>query len=138
MFWENFKKLCELRNETPNSVCKALGFSNATSTHWKYGASPKGKTLIKIADYFGVSVDRLLGDGSSTVNKKPPEIISNADIISDGKNIYMIPLFENVSAGFGAYAVDHITDYIPMYFSNLAEPNCTSSKVKRGSFLFFI
>lgn len=66
MFWENFKKLCELKNETPNSVCKALGFSNATSTHWKYGASPKGKTLTKIADYFGVSVDSLLGDGSES------------------------------------------------------------------------
>ena len=51
----------------------------------------------KIADYFGVSVDNLLGNGSPTVNKKPPEIISNADIISDGKNIYMIPLLENVS-----------------------------------------
>ena len=136
MFWENFKKLCELRNETPNSVCKALGFSNATSTHWKYGASPKGKTLIKIADYFGVSVDRLLGDGSSTVNKKPPEIISNADIISDGKNIYMIPLFENVSAGFGAYADDHITDYIPMYFTNPSEANESIFITVRGDSMY--
>lgn len=136
MFWENFKKLCELRNETPNSVCKALGFSNATSTHWKYGASPKGKTLTKVADYFGVSVDSLLGDGSPAVNKKPPEIISNADIISDGKNIYMIPLFENVSAGFGAVADDHIIGYIPMYFTSQAEADESIFITVRGDSMY--
>ena len=96
--------------------------------------------IRKTAQILGTTFEYLTDqtDDPKPKNKKPPEIISNADIISDGKNIYMIPLFENVSAGFGAYADDHITDYIPMYFSNLAEPNCTSSKVKRGSFLFFI
>lgn len=59
-------------------------------------------------------------DPSPQPNKKTPEITSNAEIIleKNGNNIYMIPIFENVSAGFGIYADDYITGYMPMYFSN--------------------
>ena len=43
-----------------------LGFSNSTYTTWKKrGTSPKVDDLAKIADYFGVSVDYLLGRESS-------------------------------------------------------------------------
>ena len=119
MFWDRFITLCNKINKKPNPVAAELGISSGSITKWKNGGVPSDTNLKKIADYFGVSVECLKGkEELPTVNKKPPEIISNADIISDGKNIYMIPLFENVSAGFGAYADDHITDYIPMYFTN--------------------
>jgi len=62
MFWEKFCNLCNLRNTNPNKVCSYLELSNATATKWKKaGAVPNGDTLIKIADYFGVSTDYLLG-----------------------------------------------------------------------------
>jgi transcriptional regulator with XRE-family HTH domain len=39
-----------------------MGLSNSLATKWKNtGAIPKGETLAKIADYFGVSVAYLLG-----------------------------------------------------------------------------
>ena len=60
MFWENFKNLCKSKGETPNGVCKALKFSNATATHWKNGKSPNAKSLQAIANYFDVPVDYLL------------------------------------------------------------------------------
>jgi len=61
MFWEVFYKLCNAVGMSPNAVCKLLGFSNATATHWKNGKIPSGDTLSKIADYFNCSVDYLLG-----------------------------------------------------------------------------
>lgn len=36
-------------------------------------------------------------------------------------NVYMIPVFESVSAGFGAYACSDITEYFPMYIENPAD-----------------
>ena len=61
MFWEIFYDLCSKNDTTPNPVCKELGFSNATATHWKNGTCPKGDALCLIADYFHCSVDYLLG-----------------------------------------------------------------------------
>lgn len=40
-----------------------MGLSNSLATKWKNtGAVPQGETLNKVANYFGVSVDYLLGN----------------------------------------------------------------------------
>lgn len=41
------------------------------------------------------------------------------------ENIFNIPLFESVSAGFGAYADDYIVDYVPLRFTNAHEASET-------------
>ena len=62
MFYDIFKKLCNDRRETPNAVCLKLGLSQATAPYWKKsGKAPKRETLEKIAEYFGVSIEYLLG-----------------------------------------------------------------------------
>lgn len=61
MFYQIFLKLCAQKNVKPNHVTKAIGMSNATATDWKNGRIPRDVTLQKLADYFGVSVDYLLG-----------------------------------------------------------------------------
>lgn len=61
MFWDNFVKLCDEKGEKPNPVAKKLSIASGTITAWKNGGVPSGKSLQKIADYFGVSVDYLLG-----------------------------------------------------------------------------
>lgn len=67
MFWKNLCALCNAHNTTPNTVCKALGLSSATSTHWKQGAVPRDTTLQKVAEYFGVTVEDLLRDPAQKV-----------------------------------------------------------------------
>ena len=62
MFWENFVKLCTVHNTKPNPVAKELGFSSGSVTDWKNGKVPRPTTIQKIADYFGVTVDYLLGN----------------------------------------------------------------------------
>jgi len=41
---------------------RELGISGGSVTNWKSGAVPHDATLRKIADYFGVTVDELLGN----------------------------------------------------------------------------
>ncbi len=62
MFYDNFARLCAEAGKSPTAVTKDLGFSTADASHWKNGKSPTAKTLQKIADYFGVTVNDLLTD----------------------------------------------------------------------------
>ena len=61
MFKNNFIKLCIERNVNPTVVCTAIGISKSNYSQWSDSSIPRKTTLIKIADYFGVTVDYLLG-----------------------------------------------------------------------------
>lgn len=60
MFYNQFVKLCKGLGLSPAAAARNIGLSNSSTTTWKRGSIPKGETLQKIADYFGVSVDFLL------------------------------------------------------------------------------
>ncbi len=64
-FWEQFYNLCISHGSKPNPVAKELGFSSSTVTQWKNGSVPSSKSVSKIAEYFNVSTDYLLGTETS-------------------------------------------------------------------------
>lgn len=81
MFWDNFVRLCNQAGKYPNTVAAEVGVkSTGTVTGWKNGANPRQTVLLKLADYFGVTVDYLLseqkenptaqGDGVDTITEK--------------------------------------------------------------------
>ena len=78
MFWDNFVKLCDEKCEKPNPVAKKLNIASGTITAWKNGGVPSGKSLQKISDYFGVSVDYLLG---KTENPSPEQSNKSSKVI---------------------------------------------------------
>lgn len=61
MFWDNFYQACLQKGIKPNPLAKELQIASGSMTAWKGGKLPNGETLLKIADYLGVSVDYLLG-----------------------------------------------------------------------------
>ena len=61
MFWENFVRECARIQKSPAVVVEELGFSNSMPTSWKKGTLPHIKNRKKIADYFGITVDELMG-----------------------------------------------------------------------------
>lgn len=66
-----------------SEFAKAIGVSTGNVTDWKNGRSaPKADTLIKIADYFNVSVDYLLGRTVSRQSAAPPGISAEALLIA--------------------------------------------------------
>lgn len=65
VFYDLYLELCKERNISPTRAAIEMGISKATPTTWKKrGLTPQGETLNKIATYFGVSTDYLLGNVS--------------------------------------------------------------------------
>lgn len=63
MFYDVFLKLCKEKNISPTRAALEIGLSKSTPTTWKKrNLTPRGEILNKIADYFGVPVDYLLGN----------------------------------------------------------------------------
>ena len=61
MFYTTLLTLCDNNNVKLTPLIKLLGISPGAIGNWKDGSTPNGETLVKIADYFNVSVDYLLG-----------------------------------------------------------------------------
>lgn len=67
MFYAVFKSLCDARGISPTRASEEIGFSRGSVSYWKkkfiegVDAKPDSYTAEKIADFFGVSVDELLG-----------------------------------------------------------------------------
>lgn len=66
MFKENIKKLRKSRGLTQKEIAEELGITQPTYQQWESGKrSPTGETLEKLADFFNVSTDFLLGRNNS-------------------------------------------------------------------------
>lgn len=70
--------------------------------------------LEKMASMYGVTPEFLTGWGDS----------SEISLVSAAR-VATAPLFESVSAGFGAAATDYVEDYVPVYVGTQAEADET-------------
>ena len=61
MFYSTLQALCEKKGVKITNVVADLKISTGNLSKWKAGVIPKSATITKIADYFGVSADYLLG-----------------------------------------------------------------------------
>ncbi len=80
MFWDNFVNQCEKIEKSPTVVVEELGFKRSAVTSWKNGALPQVKNRKKIADYFGITVEELMGTkkepaGMDGLDKQMQEIV---------------------------------------------------------------
>ena len=82
MFYDRYKELCRLNGTTPTRAANEIGLSNSITTKWKKtGAMPDGGTLVRVADYFGITVDELLG------KEKQPTTGSGYELSEDEADI---------------------------------------------------
>lgn len=80
MFWDNFVVECAKKKKSPAAVAEELGFSNSMPTSWKNGVLPRMSSRQKIADYFGITVEELMGTkkepaGMGELDKQMQEIV---------------------------------------------------------------
>lgn len=89
MSYQVFNRLLEEKDATVYRVAKETGIPASTFTDWKNGRSvPKADKMIKIANFFGVSIDVLLGsDGAQS---------EGAVLPNTGK---LIPIIGEIRAG---------------------------------------
>ena len=84
MFYEVFKKLCEDNGMSTTRASQEIGFSKGNVSYWKkqYSlgkeAKPDSYTAEKIANFFGVSIDYLLGRTDD-----PIDYDSDGDVLAD-------------------------------------------------------
>lgn len=69
MFYDLFFELCQEKGISPSKACLEMGLSRSLAAKWKNTKqNPSAEVLPKIAAYFDVSVDYLLG---KDIKKRP-------------------------------------------------------------------
>lgn len=98
--YNNIKSLCDERGVKPGRMCVELGMSKSILTGLKNGTKKniQTDTAQKIADYFGVTVDRVLGaeketaapKGDGAVSGVKAELYSFVDSLTDEQAAYIL------------------------------------------------
>lgn len=102
MFWERFESLCNESKRKPNRVAAETGISSASITKWKRGTIPNPDSLGKIAEYFCVSIDYLLGKTDQKIDDKTwdeyaEKVAKDATEQYEADRILIKQLFPNVT-----------------------------------------
>lgn len=72
MFYDVFKQLCKEKNVSPSKAATEMGMNRSAVTFWKNETyNPSHDSLIKIANYFGVTVDYLVAEDNSAACALP-------------------------------------------------------------------
>lgn len=119
MFKENFIKLCNQKNESPSYVCKQVGITPATYSCWNKDSIPRKATLMRIAEYFGVSVEDLL----SKKEKNPVQIIEPMFALSNKEKMIIIEYRKKVEMQPAIDKLLEIEDGVVVYTAAHSEDN---------------
>lgn len=84
MFYDEFIRLCNAMGETPSSVARRIGVDKSAVTRWSKGAMPRGTTMAKLAEYFGVTVGELLGYEKPGSSKTETDTVHKAESPENG------------------------------------------------------
>ena len=112
---------------TQEELANTLGLNKSTIQRYESGKIEKIKLPIieAMANALGVRPEYLAAKSDTSEN--------NIEVLPNSK-VHMIPVFETVSAGFGAYANDCIIDYMPLYITNISDvPDMMCIKVTGDS-----
>lgn len=81
---EKIKQLCIERKTTISRLERETGIANGCIRKW-VSVSPTADNLAKVADYFGVSVDFLLGRGIHSLSQEAQRFAEQFDALPDDK-----------------------------------------------------
>lgn len=76
MFYERFMLLCLEKNLSLTAAIQEIGLSTGNLKNWKNGRIPMPEVLNKIAEFFDVSIDYLLGK----TNMKQPLVNNDEEL----------------------------------------------------------
>lgn len=107
MFYDVFIELCNKKGVKPGRVAEECGINRSNVSLWKSrGYTPRGEALNKLAAYFGVSVDYLLGYEEKPVPSTiPPGFMPPPRTVK-------VPLVGTIACGTPITAEQNIEDYV--------------------------
>jgi repressor LexA len=126
---DNLKKARKNAGLTQEELAKKLALNSRT-----YGSYERGERDISTA--LLLNICKALNISSDTLLDTPtkPDIQSNAEPIYD--NVFRRPVFDSVSAGFGAYASNDIVGYMPVIIDNPHDVDDTICIKVRGNSMY--
>jgi len=80
VFFNRFKALCEQKHVSVYRACTDIGLNRSAVAKWKNGGKPNGSTAARLAAYFGVTTDYLLGQSGEKTPAENPRAISDEEI----------------------------------------------------------
>lgn len=86
MFFDNFVKLCEKKGVKPSRALTDAGVPRSAYSYWRReagignDAKPTNQNAVKLAKYFGVTVDYLLTGNQKENPPQQPQSEVDADI----------------------------------------------------------
>ena len=82
MFYDNFLRLCNKKGISPTAAVVEMGFQKSVASRWKQSI-PTDANKLKIAEYFGVTVEELMASNE----EKPAPKNWNGLSIKEQKDI---------------------------------------------------
>ncbi len=61
-FYDKYVVLCRSKDTEPSKITKELGISLSSLSKWKNGRIPNLASLMKISEYFNVTINSLVND----------------------------------------------------------------------------
>ena len=86
MIIERIRRLCDESGISIAKLEQECGLANATIRRWG-ASSPSAENLAKVADYFGVSVDFLLGRGAYSLSIAAQQYAKRFEELPDEKKL---------------------------------------------------
>lgn len=116
--YDRIKYLRENANMSQQELAEKVGFKTASAVNKiELGLRDINQTkILAFAKALETTPSFLLGED---------DISGPSNIDSVSERLYNVPVYETVSAGFGAAAVDSVIDYIPLPFKTKAEADET-------------
>ena len=80
VLFSRIRQLCDMKGVSVTRLEAELGFSTSTIRKWKSSSVPNSASIVKIAQYFNVSTDYLLG--VTDIQSTADEFVNDDDIVS--------------------------------------------------------
>ena len=80
ILYQRIKTLCNRKNIAISKLENELGFGSSSIRKWGNPVSPSADKIEKVAEYFDVSLDYLVG--RTDIEESAPKILGDKDIIS--------------------------------------------------------
>lgn len=126
MFKDTIKALRKERGLTQTELGEVVGFTHVAVVKWENGQrEPDFSTLIKLADYFGVSTDYLLGrEEKKSVIERP-----TSEIAVRYKHLFEDPDFVKVATVYDSVQLAAIKGLLVGYFLAAAKSSGVDTSI---------
>ena len=112
MFSDNYIRLCKENGVGVTVASQEIGYSANSGKKWSEGSVPRKTTLLKIAEYFGVTVEDLMeGQPTMSYGDTPLVEIKKAATQKDDGALLRFALFGDPAEEITDDDIERILDY---------------------------